>query len=460
MGCLFRLHTGWSSAASRNPLSSDEQAVILSVIRRNEEIENAERQRIGRLVMRLEKIKQNAIDRGPNCCRLCGNSFGLLKYYRIICLDCRKPMCSKCCPDMNLSAYKRLRSLSICRICSEIRELWKKTGAWFFKGLPIYEIPPKTSFANKPFLEYETNHKNQLSPLEVETKRLSIHAGDGSSSSSSASSSSEIEDTLQLDQIDGSEEITNDHPNSINEEINNSLAFTNESSKTFVKNGIDGQRLKESLRMFGSLRKLTSITSTSNADVKNDCKVLSNEQFYNCFLSHPKPAVAAKIMSTTATQKHDSKQSEDSTNSSGVNRKLLLSNSLSINYRDTLLGWLEIAFIYKENYNLLEATIVRARDISAMDSAGLTDPFCKLNIITADGNPKYLRWQKTHTIHRTRNPEFNETIQFVGVEGNEMTDAIFYIILYDDDKYGYDFLGCAKISLSTVCTLMTLVYST
>jgi hypothetical protein len=28
----------------------------------------------------------------------------------------------------------------LCHICSEIRDLYKKTGAWFYKGLPHYEL--------------------------------------------------------------------------------------------------------------------------------------------------------------------------------------------------------------------------------------------------------------------------------------------------------------------------------
>lgn len=33
------------------------------------------------------------------------------------------------------------RSVWLCHICSEIRDVWKKTGAWFYKGLPNYELP-------------------------------------------------------------------------------------------------------------------------------------------------------------------------------------------------------------------------------------------------------------------------------------------------------------------------------
>lgn len=69
----FRLHTGWSSGSSGKPpgtLQPEEKMAILEVIQRNEQLETAERQRVGRLVERVEKIKQRAAECGPRYCRL------------------------------------------------------------------------------------------------------------------------------------------------------------------------------------------------------------------------------------------------------------------------------------------------------------------------------------------------------------------------------------------------------
>lgn len=35
------------------------------------------------------------------------------------------------------------RSICLCHVCSEIRDIYKKTGAWFYKGLPNYEAPSR-----------------------------------------------------------------------------------------------------------------------------------------------------------------------------------------------------------------------------------------------------------------------------------------------------------------------------
>lgn len=67
---LSRLHTGWSTGKSSTAsLEPAERDAIIAVIQRNEQLEIAERQRVGRLVERVEKIKQRAAECGPKNCR-------------------------------------------------------------------------------------------------------------------------------------------------------------------------------------------------------------------------------------------------------------------------------------------------------------------------------------------------------------------------------------------------------
>lgn len=85
-----------------------------------------------------------------------------------------------------------------------------------------------------------------------------------------------------------------------------------------------------------------------------------------------------------------------------------------------------------------------------MDAQGLSDPFCKANIITGENTLRHTRWQKSRIAHKTNNPEFNETFQFMGMSLEEMTASSLFVVLLDDDKYGNDFLGASKISLGLV----------
>lgn len=120
-------------------------------------------------------------------------------------------------------------------------------------------------------------------------------------------------------------------------------------------------------------------------------------------------------------------------------------------YREPIvLGWLEVSINYDELLAALYCTIQRARDLPAMDAQGLADPFCKINIITAENALRHTRWQKSKIAHKTNNPEFNETFSFIGLSVEELSSSSLFIVLLDDDKYGNDFLGSAKIALTMV----------
>lgn len=99
-------------------------------------------------------------------CALCGEKFGaVLGASANLCKDCRRYICQKCGIELN-STFSNLsttrekmqekiiiqrivrRSSSsqrqyLCRICAETREMWKKSGAWFIKGMPKYILPEK-----------------------------------------------------------------------------------------------------------------------------------------------------------------------------------------------------------------------------------------------------------------------------------------------------------------------------
>lgn len=143
-----KLQTGWSvhtfqteKQRKMQALSPKELEVILGVIRRAESLDVAEQQRIGRLVERLENMRKNTMGNGLSQCLLCGETLGLLGSSSVFCQDCKKKVCTKCGIE-TVGAQKR--PLWLCKICSEQREVWKRSGAWFYKGLPKY-IPPLES---------------------------------------------------------------------------------------------------------------------------------------------------------------------------------------------------------------------------------------------------------------------------------------------------------------------------
>ncbi|KRT84722.1 hypothetical protein AMK59_1673, partial [Oryctes borbonicus] len=111
---LSRLKTGWSVKtgsmgyqSTLPPLGADEQAVILDVIRRAEQLDHLEQERVGKLVERLENMRRNALGRNANQCLLCGDGFGMLGAQKCICIDCKRLVCQKCAIDNSPTKTRR-----------------------------------------------------------------------------------------------------------------------------------------------------------------------------------------------------------------------------------------------------------------------------------------------------------------------------------------------------------------
>lgn len=154
--CNSRLKTGWCTGKAKatvgggGALSPEEQNAIVSVIKRNEALETAERQRVGRLVDKLDRIKERIVDCGPNQCRLCGQMFRFLRAPKVICEDCSYPVCTKCSIDLSVKPPRRggQNVHILCKVCTLTREIWKKSGAWFYKGIPQYDLPQRQPVRN------------------------------------------------------------------------------------------------------------------------------------------------------------------------------------------------------------------------------------------------------------------------------------------------------------------------
>uniref|UniRef100_A0A8B9NTD7 Rabphilin-3A n=1 Tax=Apteryx owenii TaxID=8824 RepID=A0A8B9NTD7_APTOW len=119
-------------------LTDEEKEIINRVIARAEKMEEMEQERIGRLVTRLEDMRRSVAGDGVSRCILCGEQLGLRGSASVVCEDCKKNVCTKCGVETTNS---RPHSIWLCKICSEQREVWKRSGAWFFKGLPKQMLP-------------------------------------------------------------------------------------------------------------------------------------------------------------------------------------------------------------------------------------------------------------------------------------------------------------------------------
>ncbi|XP_027965027.1 rab effector Noc2 isoform X2 [Eumetopias jubatus] len=173
-----KLQTGWSVHTYQTEkqrksqcLSPAEVEAILQVIQRAERLDVMEQQRIGRLVERLETMRRNVMGNGLSQCLLCGEVLGFLGSSSVFCKDCRK--------------------------------VWKRSGAWFYKGLPKYILPLKTpGRANDPHFRPWPMEPTEQKPRSTETGRVYTWARgrvvSSDSDSDSDLSSSSLEDRLLL----------------------------------------------------------------------------------------------------------------------------------------------------------------------------------------------------------------------------------------------------------------------
>lgn len=100
------------------------------------------------------------------------------------------------------------REICLCKICSEIREMWKKSGAWFYKGLPNYELPQRDKQATAVL------QQQQAPPRVIRTTKLGMEIED-------SSSEDEYEDTV--DRPNTSDNLAN----AINQSVRNNRNIFN-----------------------------------------------------------------------------------------------------------------------------------------------------------------------------------------------------------------------------------------
>ncbi len=84
---------------------------------------------------------------------------------------------------------------------------------------------------------------------------------------------------------------------------------------------------------------------------------------------------------------------------------------------DCGLGTLDFEIIWKESLNVLTITLLRAQNLRSCDSNGLSDPYVKLHLVPGVAKATKLR---SHTIRRTLNPDFDETLVYNGISLDDM----------------------------------------
>lgn len=304
--------------------------------------------------------------------------------------------------------------------------MWKKTGAWFFGDVPRYEAPLRNTKIHSSIQE--------LPPQTERTRKLGIRVND--------SSSDEDELNDDRDTTDGRDIID------INHRKRNSLRFLSRmnsfrsqsnSTSNLSEDGYLYRKLS-SLNLFGRQQSNTSTNGINNGNQMDCISMSTTESCHSRSIDGHRHRCGSESSNCSMSE----------ASSMTTENPLIASIPFQMS-REPPLGWLELSILYTEIDHSLDCSILRARDLAAMDITCLPDPYARLNIITEFGMAKQKKWLQTKIIHKTRSPEFNETVRFFGVEPEELATSILYVVLLDEDKYGSDFLGTAKVELRPVC---------
>ncbi|XP_057706118.1 synaptotagmin-like protein 4 isoform X15 [Corythoichthys intestinalis] len=142
-------------------LSDTERDLILEVLRRDEELRQAEEQRIRKLKTELLEIKRKGAKRGSQrysqrSCARCHGSLSLLAFSSNQCSHCRHLVCGKCRTSLADGSW-------LCTVCFKESDLRKSTGDWFynlrvnrFSTTPGHELVRSSLRKRPPLKNYVT----------------------------------------------------------------------------------------------------------------------------------------------------------------------------------------------------------------------------------------------------------------------------------------------------------------
>ncbi|XP_060768418.1 double C2-like domain-containing protein beta isoform X1 [Neoarius graeffei] len=450
-----KLHTGWSvhtfqteKQRKTQVLNKRELDIILSVIHRAEQLDLIEQHRVGRLMERLENMRRSAVGNGLSQCLLCGEALGLLGTPSVLCFDCCKKVCTKCGIE---TACSQKRAQWLCKICSEQREVWKRSGAWFYKALPKYVHPQKDSFMDRrPVMERAEQPMARSVPITYTWAHRKVDSSGSDDSDSELSDASTDRKTFipettkrrhsALSESSGSVALTSlqsilSSPSraSFLSESHSSLVSERSSLAPALEDeDTDQGRTSSSapvLRHTGSLRSSSSSLSSTPAAASSATETGREKSDNDDDLGRAFSAASASASALPPPSRKEEEPDMEGYDSDD----------------STTLGTLDFSLLYDQENNALHCTINKAKGLKPMDHNGLADPYVKLHLLPGASKANKLR---TKTLRNTLNPVWSETLTYYGITDEDMVRKTLRISVCDEDKFRHnEFIGETRIPL-------------
>ncbi|XP_066545543.1 rabphilin-3A [Amia ocellicauda] len=453
-----KIGTGWSVHSNqtethqkKEDLTDEEKEIINRVIARAEKMEALEQERIGRLVNRLDDMRKTACGDGVSRCVLCGEQLGMLAAASVVCEDCKKHVCTKCGVESN----SRPRSVWLCKICSEQREVWKRSGAWFFKGLPKQFLPSPMPITKhkEPSTQREAS---SAEPHSQDQRATSYMKAQGRGQVENQAPSTEQAVTEAESTSRGSYPPVSRKPSEAR------MAPSSSESREYYNEGDS-----EVNRSPTAVKRANSVQASRPPPTSAQMAQQGGRAAQNPPSRYPEqkqgvqPVSAGQMDSgySTATQREErtAVPAKDERRQPAAYSNPLARHQQPPPEEDeeeansydsdeaTTLGALEFSLLYEQENSSLHCTIIRAKGLKPMDSNGLADPYVKIHLLPGASKSNKLR---TKTLRNTRNPAWNETLVYHGITDEDMQRKTLRISVCDEDKFGHnEFIGETRVSL-------------
>ncbi|XP_057268749.1 rabphilin-3A isoform X2 [Pezoporus wallicus] len=451
-------------------LTDEEKEIINRVIARAEKMEEMEQERIGRLMTRLEDMRRSVLGDGVNRCILCGEQLGPRGSACVVCEDCKKNVCTKCGVETTNS---RPHAIWLCKICSEQREVWKRSGAWFFKGLPKQMLPqPMPISKNKgPQAPSEPNpseppSQDQKPPSRAPTRGSDATAAARGSHAAPGRKAAEGRQGPCGSDSTGGDTESRDYA---------AESGVNRSPGVKRTNSMQAPRPPPPAAASpapgpgpaapsappaagrpgpGAAGRFPERQASPPLGPPEMARAAAREERAGGYTVPPgreeRPArqpsaiapassipQASAIQPVSAAPQRQPPQEEEEEDANSYDSD-----------EGTTLGALEFSLLYDQENSSLHCTLIKAKGLKPMDSNGLADPYVKLHLLPGASKSNKLR---TKTLRNTRNPVWNETLVYHGITDEDMQRKTLRISVCDEDKFGHnEFIGETRVSLKKI----------
>ncbi|XP_067289163.1 rabphilin-3A isoform X2 [Pseudorasbora parva] len=407
------------STVGTEELTDEEKEMINNVLARAKKMEAMEQERIGRLVNRLDSMKRTACGDGYSRCLLCGQQFGLTGVSAVVCAECKKNMCTKC----GVKSISHSGPKWLCKICCEQKEMLKRSGAWFFKGLPQQVLPAPLPISNERALS-TNSAPTPTNPSTGQESSIPPRAKNGESM-----------------QVTGREQ-----------QISETMPPKREEHSVTSQRALEEDRGRQSLSRNTFQSNVAMESQTNPPVVTREVPALSSKPPVATFPTtsiQKDPASRPEARAPPATQSNARLPAANSVPASRQPPPPTAEDEEDANSYDsddaTTLGMLEFSLLYEEEKNELHCNIIKAKGLKPMDSNGLADPYVKLHLLPGASKSNKLR---TKTLRTTLNPVWNETLIYHGITNEDMQKKTLRLSVSDEDKFGHnEFIGETRVVL-------------